>query len=157
NAYDSSLFARFGIYSIPDIFFVDPNGVIRAITDSDQLTEEKIDSLIKGEDPDLKVVKNEAENKVVNKFNINKPFLIHGNGGPDSVFMKRSVLTGYQQEITNPLFNYRDRPLGFQSDKKILIINQQLEKLYLAAYGDTLPSFFPTDKGYGLFWPKVFL
>lgn len=48
SAYDTVLVNRWGIVSMPHIYIVDPNGIVRAITDGRDVTEQKIQDLVDG-------------------------------------------------------------------------------------------------------------
>lgn len=53
-AYDSILAETWGIHSMPHIIIVDPQGIVRFITSGSDLTNEKLEGLLKGEDISLK-------------------------------------------------------------------------------------------------------
>jgi thiol-disulfide isomerase/thioredoxin len=50
NAFDSVLVSKWEIYSMPHIIIADPNGIVRFITGGRDMTSEKIQLLIKGQD-----------------------------------------------------------------------------------------------------------
>lgn len=50
SAYDSVLAKQWNIYSMPHIFIIDPEGIVRAITGGRDLTSDKIERLLSGED-----------------------------------------------------------------------------------------------------------
>jgi alkyl hydroperoxide reductase subunit AhpC len=49
SAYDSLILKEWEIYSMPRVFIVDPNGILRVITNGTDMTSEKISKLIAGE------------------------------------------------------------------------------------------------------------
>lgn len=51
--YDSLLTRKWGINAMPYIIIIDPNGIVKAITDGRDLTAEKIKELIAGGSPDI--------------------------------------------------------------------------------------------------------
>jgi thiol-disulfide isomerase/thioredoxin len=73
----------------PHIIWISPRGVIQAITGSAQLTEQNIRNWITSGNIEL-----EVKNPPL-PFNRNIPLLLQGNGGSDTAFSYRSLITPY--------------------------------------------------------------
>jgi len=138
-----------GMGGVPATFVVDKAGkiayagsnpdvledVIKQVTNKDY-TLEKLASFTK------------KQEKPVRSFDHEKLYLIGGNGGEDTAFEFRSVLskddgsitTGQWQYITG--FFYADRQPRYASLKpyqgRVQIISASLKQLYYLAYGDTI-------------------
>lgn len=50
SAFDTVLFTQWNVSSVPHLYIIDPNGILRFITDGRDMTEEKIDNLINGKE-----------------------------------------------------------------------------------------------------------
>ena len=129
-AYDSTLFRRFGVPSFPHLIWIDPHGVVRAITTSVDMTSANLRSIIGGKNPIMtKKLDTKAEDSITKYYNPDVPFLTYGNGGPDSAFLYRSILTGFQKNLV-PAF-----ALSFVTypDNTIFAINTGLKSIYRIA------------------------
>jgi thiol-disulfide isomerase/thioredoxin len=60
-AYDSTIFERFGIYTVPHVVIVDPEGIVRAVTYGNSLTHDKISRMLKAERVDFQIKRNRFE------------------------------------------------------------------------------------------------
>lgn len=92
--FDSLLAQRFDIYQSPYILVIDPAGIVRAITYA--LNAVDISGFLEGHPPKLKKVyrmHEEEEPKLV--FDSRRPLLVNGNGGPDSGYLFRSLLSAW--------------------------------------------------------------
>ena len=93
-AFDSALYYKFKVFSLPHIFIIDPFGVIRAKTyliDSTNLS-----MLIQGGTPQLNYSYLSGEPRLSNGYRKELPLLTSGkqsNGGNDTSFLFRSLLT----------------------------------------------------------------
>lgn len=131
-AYDSTLFKQFGIQSVPHIVVIDPTGIVRAVTY--QVSKEALTDMVNGK-PAVFAKKEstfEQDAGTRQRFNLGKPFLISGNGGPDTAFLFRSVLAkwdGLDQSVTG-IDQLVDRGM-FQSSGLVL------RSLYNFAYVGT--------------------
>ncbi|HMH31697.1 MAG TPA: redoxin domain-containing protein [Puia sp.] len=151
-AFDSVLFEHFKIFSVPHLIWIDSFGVVRAITYNSDLNSENIQAFISGINLNLPQKLNDEEiTNNPNAFDFTKTFLVDGNGGNDTNFVMRSVLTKYARGVFSIGFVNR-QPLGFIKPNQILLLNKDLGSLYLAAYGDTLASYMPGDPDYGKYW-----
>lgn len=94
-AFDSLLAMQFDIFTAPYIIVIDPQGIVRAITI--HLSKEDVEGLLMGKNVALerayRVHEEIQDNKV--SFDNQRPFLIGGNGGVDSNFLYRSLLSQF--------------------------------------------------------------
>jgi hypothetical protein len=97
-AYDTATFYRFGVKGVPHVMLVDPDGIVRAITSS--LSGKDIQQFLDGQDPDLLVKPNIEEfERLSALYDPMKPLLIGNNGGNDTDFLFRSLLTAWKNGI----------------------------------------------------------
>ena len=96
---DSVLFKLFKVSGLPKEVWVDENGVVIAITDHYAVTAKNIQRII------------DKKNVVFPEYTINEnfdkqqPLLVNNNGGPDSSFIYRSLLTRYNPSLHNSISN----------------------------------------------------
>jgi thiol-disulfide isomerase/thioredoxin len=125
-AFDSVLLRRWNAYSLPHIYLIDPTGVVYTITPGVDLDSTKIRQLIDGKKPSFRLY------GFTRKYDWQQPLLIDNNGGPDTGFLYRSLLTRYVDEdpiVWNDIGNYIEKnKTGFQ------ITGASLSKLYQYAY-----------------------
>ncbi|HXB28984.1 MAG TPA: TlpA disulfide reductase family protein [Puia sp.] len=125
-AFDSVLLRRWNAYSLPHIYLIDPMGVVYTITPGVDLDSAKIRQLIDGKKPSFQLY------GYTRKYDWQHPLLINNNGGPDTGFVYRSLLTRYVDEDPiwwNDIGNYIEKnKTGFQ------ITGASLSKLYQYAY-----------------------
>jgi len=123
-AFDSVLWKRFGITSVPRIFLIDPNGIVRYISSHIDATD--VRSVMHGDFA--------SQAKVpVQPFADEKPFMIDGNGAIDSVFLFRSILSAWKPDIKMIL------PLDFSENAnsrkgRFLVTEATIGELYFYAY-----------------------
>ena len=91
-AYDSVLFKRWNISSVPHIIIIDEKGIVRAITGGRDMNAEKIEAFLNGKNPTLY-----SKDRTV-LFDPLQLLLSNGNGGDDTVFLFRSVLAIHKDE-----------------------------------------------------------
>lgn len=84
--FDSLLFKRFAIHSVPHVIVVNPEGIVYAITSTTDITSEKLTELVANRKP---VMYNKLGNK--RAVDIFKPFYINGNVDEDQAFEFRSI------------------------------------------------------------------
>lgn len=77
----------------PHEVWIDKDGVVRAITDALVVTEANVEKLLKGERLELPLSYTDPD------FTWDKPLLLDGNGGPDTAFVHRSIITRYNPVI----------------------------------------------------------
>jgi thiol-disulfide isomerase/thioredoxin len=94
-AFDSSLAKRWDIYTAPYIIVINPEGVVQAITYS--LSASDVEGFLEGHPPRLpkafRVHEDEIDTRI--PYDPARPLLIQGNGGADSAFLFRSLLSGF--------------------------------------------------------------
>jgi thiol-disulfide isomerase/thioredoxin len=91
-AFDSLLANQWGIGACPHIIIIDDKGIVQGITAS--LDSEQIQGFLNGEHPDLFHVfdpGDTVDHRI--SFDNGKPFLLNNNGGIDSEFLFRSILS----------------------------------------------------------------
>lgn len=140
-AYDSSFFDLFEIYSVPQIVIIDPAGVVRSVT-ATSLNKERLEQLFSG--------KGNPFSKFINLGDIghlddSKPLLINGNGGEDSVFLFRSLLTGWKYGQGKSLCDFYKYKWSLYYPKGIQLAGVALKDMYKIAYmGTTGFSYWDT-------------
>lgn len=85
--YDSTFFEQYKIPAFPHYIWLDENGIIQATTGPDELNPMVLERFIAGSP----IFKDEVINKYI--FDDSKLFLVNGNGGHDTGFLFRSVLS----------------------------------------------------------------
>lgn len=92
-AYDSSLANRWNIFAGPYFILIDPEGIVR---DRVRMTSDLLDAFIQGKSPKVApTFEYEFEKDTRAKTDEAKPFLVNDNGGIDSVFSFRSLISEY--------------------------------------------------------------
>ena len=149
--YDSTLFKRFGIQACPYVVILDGTGIVRAITYS--VGKEDMRSFMAGNEPALGAAFTKSEADELYKFyDSDKPLLMYGNGGNDSEFLFRSVLTKWKDLPT-----MRDEFISSRNHNRIQATGIDLFSLYWLAYCDTVesrsPRYYPIEQNtYGNWW-----
>jgi thiol-disulfide isomerase/thioredoxin len=136
-AFDSLLANRWDIYTAPHIIVLDDEGIVRAITSS--FHKEDMQGFLSGNPPHLNnPFKYDWENDSRIPFDEKMPFLVNCNGGKDSVFLFRSLLSmfnGVEQHQFFPHSIAEDSAKG-----KFQVLGATLYNLYnYAYYGTTWP------------------
>jgi thiol-disulfide isomerase/thioredoxin len=157
--YDSFLFRRFGITSMPFVIWIDESGIVKAITNANDVNEKNIQSFLDGRSFSFK---NKSYNAQLD-YDWRQPLLIYGNGGKDTNFLFRSILTSWDPSIpqTVPVFvsSTNKRNWSFVYKDRVQGTGLWLSYLYELAYGDTvlhLPDYRDTSS-YGEYWIKPIL
>lgn len=148
-AYDKELASAFGVGTYPHLVIIDPSGIVRFVTTSVEI--ENVRKMIKGEPVVLQKKYNTIEGSPAAAYNRKKPFLINGNGGPDTNYLFRSILAP-ATEFT-PLLN--EYPIR----NKLELFGFPLSALYTYAYQEHTNSYFiPNDSvRYGKLWAEPIL
>ncbi len=89
--YDSAFFDTYSIPFLPHYIWLDENGVTQATTGTDELNPTNFERFIAG----LPIITKREITK--QKFDDSKLFLVNGNGGPDTGFLFRSVLSRWDK------------------------------------------------------------
>lgn len=151
---------------IPHLFIVDSQGYIRWIGSAPSEAKKVIVSLFENNTVP------KGNDKVI--YDPNKLLLIHNNGGTQTDFIFRSLLTRYDGRISglslDHIFSFHDfKPDSIydQYEDKLELIGYPITKLYYMAYADTLSNIVPvrqnrkypdtlkfpyTRSTYGKFW-----
>lgn len=146
-AYDSVLFKKFDIGPCPYIVLVDGLGIIRAITYS--LNDTLIEAFLKEEHPEVPYAMNREEiNKVNANYNIDIPYLVDNNGGKDSAFIYRSLLSNWTPEKPKSLPITID---ALATWRKFEVLGADISSLYMYAYIGKGKILF-RDSLYGRAW-----
>ena len=136
----------------PYYFIVDPEGILRAAIDDDLFTVENLEKLMDGRDVPV------TRQYSTMDIDFKKPLLTNGNGGDDTDFIFRSMLSKWRleqpagglwflNERYGPTYQFVGFPLG---------------KLYNIAYTDTLSpmsqlSNAPIKSSFGKYWQNPIL
>jgi thiol-disulfide isomerase/thioredoxin len=151
SAFDSKFLNNFDIESLPFIIVIDPKGIIRGVTY--KVNSNDISDFLAGRSPQLpKTYSKTEQSEQKRKYNYRLPFLVNGNGGEETDFMYRSLLSKANQ--------YADGfPGKVELDEfgKFEILGIDLNCLYMYAYTGKYPYWGPRDSLYGKFWPKLIL
>lgn len=134
-AYDSTAFHQFGVHT-PVKIVIDPNGIVRAVTE--RITKGDIQSFLDGSEPKLVKAWLKNENKV--KYDPNLPFLLDHNGGQDTDYLYRSVLSEFKSYMRHDNVSFATK------GNRLQVIGVDLATLYRFAFtgvpyigfGDTL-------------------
>jgi len=143
-AFDSSLANRWDIFTAPYIIVIDPNGKVQAITYS--VNAENLLNLMKGAPhhlPKAYRVHEEMKDTMI-AYDEKRPLLINGNGGVDSEFLFRSLLSAFNSAkqhvyVISSIYN-EERPGTFQ------VLGATIANLYMYAYVGTVTpdsDFYP--------------
>jgi thiol-disulfide isomerase/thioredoxin len=99
-AFDSVLHKKLDLYEYPYIIIIDDKGIIQGITY--HFSADNIRDFLANKHPVLEKTNrgDEVDNEAV-PYDHNKPFLIQGNGGKDTDFLFRSVLTEYKARVND--------------------------------------------------------
>jgi thiol-disulfide isomerase/thioredoxin len=142
--FDSLLATKWDIYRAPYIIVLDPKGLVRTITYS--LSASDIEGFLDGHPPQLpkayRVHEDEADTRIA--FDPGKPFLIGGNGGPDTALLFRSLLSGF--DAFEQHYSFPDSISETAFEGRFQVLGAPLYMLYnYVHYGKARP-----DSGYRL-------
>jgi len=126
---DETLGKLFPHTIIPHEIWIDATGVVRAITKNEDINESNIRRFIKGEP-----VAFNQKNDVLD-FDDRKPLLVNGNGGNDSNFLYRSLLTPMLEGLPTSE-SFTRTPTA-----SCIMTNYTMLMLYYAAYA--MHSYIP--------------
>ncbi|MBN8856215.1 MAG: hypothetical protein BGO55_08615 [Sphingobacteriales bacterium 50-39] len=129
-AFDSLLFKQFGIYGCPFILIISPDGIVKYITF--ELNSDDLAAIISGQSiqlPKLHSVYDTIKRATIYHYDSNSPFLLNRNGGEDSSFIFRSLLSTWNSEV-QPM----RLPLIGKVYKSLDILGADLVTLYKYAY-----------------------
>ncbi len=133
-AYERDLLVKWGINSFPFLIWIDGSGVVKAITSSPALTEENIHLFLSGRE--FSHLSLRSSQPV--SFDYTKPLLVNGNGGNETDFLFRSVLTKWTPAVKQVSLEHIDVLTRVtstrQSSGMFQVTGENLETLYEFAY-----------------------
>jgi len=147
-AFDSVLANhQWDIPTTPHLVIIDDKGIVRGITVA--LYKEQIEEFLIGGNPDL-MPKNDPGDTIDHRipWDDQRPFLVNGNGGVDSAFLYRSIISRVNLARQHAGAS-GDLPSAVKSGR-IEMIGYPLDMLFNYAYfGNYLPAGEPGDADYG--------
>jgi peroxiredoxin len=148
SAFDSVLFERWGIYAMPKVFIIDPDGIVRVISTGADVTAEKVNKLIAGKDVDFAAIPGDIRFDP-DQLNPGRNKLIY-----------RTLLTTWNNEVPTIMdVNYFVIWPESMIEKGYKCIGVPLDVLYKEAYiGESfwdLGKFLTHEKGGQIYWSKV--
>lgn len=140
-AFDSSIFRALAVESVPYCIWINPDGTVYNVTTSEEVNQENIELFLSGRP--FQSSKQIAEIP----FDPYKPMLMYGNGGPDSVFMMRSILAKYKagQRIYSPsaispnLTSFQITGASFSDLCMLAVIGSSFWQVSHSYYGTIFP------------------
>jgi len=126
-AFDSVLYNRYDLFSVPYVIVIDPKSIVRAISykiDSVDLTQ-----LMAGKTPNLAKAYRAHEDRNQISYNQNVPLLVNNNGGNDSDFLYRSILKKCGSEFPYAFDNIENVKNGLFQLARMAVVD-----LYKFAY-----------------------
>ncbi|MBD1385888.1 TlpA family protein disulfide reductase [Mucilaginibacter rigui] len=125
---DVELRKLFPHFSLPHYVWIDPNGIVAAITDEKSVTAENIKDLLAKKNIDLSV-----KTDIRVPYKRDKPLFVGANGGEGSAFIYHSLIAGYTPGL--PLGWYM--PLADSNKmEKVTMVNGEPLTLFQLAYRD---------------------
>jgi thiol-disulfide isomerase/thioredoxin len=155
-AFDSAIAQRFDIAIVPRYILIDDKGVVQCYTNV--MHKEEMKAFLSGEHPSMPKAYRmhedvpEDESQVI-AYDIKYPFMLEGNGAPDSNYLYRSVLaewkSNYAARIVNIKQGLREHPGRYE------LLGCPLTDLYLNAFFGE--SFYMGPDYYGKYSDKLIL
>ncbi len=140
-AFDSVLYHKYDISGMPAIIIVDPDGVVRFTTG--ELKRSDILDILSGKTPTLEKMYTGKLQAHMRKYNFHAPLLtngLNGNGGSDTGFFYRSILTFWND--SQPGWNIRYLKGSFEAYCLDLTNLYKLAYLGKADWGDLDTVFY---------------
>lgn len=145
--YESALSDRFGVPANPFIVIVDPNGIVRYITSG--FNRIHIEELLNNGTTTLKRSYTKFDVRAQDYYNRDIPLLIANNGGDESSYLFRSVLTEF-----NEFQKLRHSTIG--NSHRLEMLGFDLTEMYKYAWGNFINSVYSTDSTkYGKIWTDL--
>lgn len=137
-AYDSVIYKQFKIRSVPQVIWVDKEGIVQAVTIT--MDEHDLELFLQGKT--FPFIDNSVEGKKNSiPFKWKEPFLVNGNGGNENDFLYRSILTQWRMGMPDHTISSFDRgrePL--ENLSTLQLIGRGLSEMYRVAYlGRAIP------------------
>ena len=141
-AYDQALFKKMDISFVPYFIWIDKNGIVQALTTSAEVNETNLTAFINGKEIVTEI--NLPEPTI--PLDYNRPLLINGNGGADTVFLFRSVLASWNpaSPMSGPAYITSETDMNGRSfhsairKNRVQVNGVSLRHLIEMAYGDTV-------------------
>ncbi len=158
-AFDSSIFRRLDINSSPFTVIVNPDGIVQYVTT--YFSSKDLEAILAGQKPVLKKAYREHEPRA-EKYTYDRslPLLVNNNGGSDTSFLFRSLLSSFNPDYQVPTGL---GPITYPIDKaskyryRFEAIGIDLHSLYRTAYLGTAIGIMFRDSLYGKVWKKNIL
>lgn len=131
-AYDSVIFKRYKIQAVPRIIWVDENGIVKAITGTQEMNEDNIKDFLSGKKLNVKDYSVDGQEYLRSSFDLTKPYLLYGNGGDDSTFLFRSLLAKWTLNTTQSVIDNVDNNIRY--NLPVQLIGATVPELYRFAY-----------------------
>lgn len=135
---DNTLRKLFPHHTLPHYVWIGANGVVKAITGMEEVTEAHIDQML-----DHQLVNLREKKDIRIPYDTTKPFLIDRNGGDGKEMIYHSVLAGYIKDIAGV-----DRVKKVEGGhvNGLIIMNSGIVHLYKYAFGNGYTTFFPDNR-----------
>jgi len=143
-AFDTVFYKKLNKEGTPYYLWMDDIGLVRAVTGLEEVNSTNIRRFINGD------YGGERKSRKATRPNLDKPFLVGNNGGPDSVFLFRSILFDWvdtMYQTSPPNFDYPASNGTFQ------ILRASVADLYNYAYNGE-NEWDVNSTLYGKTWPK---
>jgi hypothetical protein len=148
-AFDTKFLNNFDIDGLPFIIIIDPKGIIRGVTY--MVNSNDISDFLAGKSPQLpRTYSKTQRSEQKKKYDYKLPFLVNGNGGKETDFMYRSLLSKADQPADGCPGKVELDEFG-----KFEILGIDLNCLYMYAYTGKYPYWGPRDSLYGKLWTKA--
>ncbi|MFT3824402.1 MAG: TlpA disulfide reductase family protein [Chitinophagaceae bacterium] len=115
---------------IPHYAWIKDNRLI-ALTDSKELTKDNLENAINNKSLQIRMKKDELD------FSVDAPFLVNNNGGNDSMFLYRSIISGYIDGIGSITGN---NGLPSKGANRLFFYNTSIANILQFGYYDELPE-----------------
>lgn len=141
--YDSAFFEQYKIPAFPHYIWLDENGIVQTTTGPDELNLMFLERFIAG----FPIPQDEVISKQI--FDDSKLFLVNGNGGPDTGFLFRSVLSRWtkNQSTSYPRHLQYSRKGNFFQALSVTVADLYMYAFLEWAWWDT------RDSVYGKIYP----
>lgn len=143
-AFDSTVYKSFGLRAYPTLYLLDAEGIIRAITSG--IAPEALDAFLKGEPFKFIDTSRAAKEASHNRVNPQMPLFVNGNGGTETEFLQRSVISEWKPGMGNStlptVYKHQD---PFIDLKFIQVVGRELGDLYRIAYLGRGATWSPND------------
>lgn len=133
---DDQLRTLFPHTNLPHYVWVDPEGIVKAITGMEDINKDNIQRMV-----DDSAVSLEVKKDLTIAYDKDQPLLIGGNGGKGEDLKYHSLISGYIEGLSG---GYRVSTVG--EHKKITAINMMVPKLFALAYGGANQQYFGDNR-----------